>query len=149
MLTNMEIAFKINQADINNQFETYEIALQSHKAPLSRSDFSNASNTAKGMVQNKQEIVVQFKGNCEFADKSDNRDIWLHKGIAGFYVQNNKYNVHCKTEIDHIGCKVPDLDPTIDSDTYEFVLTDTGLIDAANKMAEIVSKWTDGVIAHA
>lgn len=149
MLTNMEIAFKINQADINNQFETYDIALQSYEEPLNRSDFSNASNTAKDMVQNKQEIVVQFKGNCEFADKSDNRDIWLHKGIAGFYVQNNKYNVHYKTEIEHIGCKVPDLDPTIDSDIYEFVLTDTGLIDAANKMAEIVSKWTDCVIAHA
>lgn len=46
MLTNMEIAFKINQADINNQFETYDIALQSHEKPLNRSDFSNASNTA-------------------------------------------------------------------------------------------------------
>lgn len=149
MISNMEIAFKINQADINNQFETYDIALQSHEGPLKRSDFNNASNTAKGMVQNKQEIVVQFKGNCEFTDKSNNRDIWLHKGIAGFYVQNNKYNIHYKTEIEHIGCKVPDLGPAIDSDTYEFALTDAGLIDAANKMAEIVSKWTDGVIAHA
>ena len=57
MISNMEIAFKINQADINNQFETCDIALQSHEGPLNSSAFDNVSDIAKRQTVSKKCLI--------------------------------------------------------------------------------------------
>ena len=147
MLTHTEIAFKITPVDINDPFETYDIFLKSSDKPLNSSRFNNVPCVARNMIRNGYDVIVQFRGNCEFVDKS--RHIWLHDGVAGGYVQDGKYHVHYKIKIEHFGENIAPSDPYIETNTYDFALTNDGLSDAGNKMSKIISELIDEVIKHA
>lgn len=147
IFSNMEIAINVKPLDPRLQHENYEIHLQSHTTSLKSSAFHNATEVAKGMLLAGTYVIVSFKGNYEEIGPSADREIWLYDNFVGGYCDDHMYHVRCRTNIRHGGGRdKADFAPVIKEKTCLFDVTDKGLADAANTIAEIISQWVDDVI---